>query len=431
MIAKINRGASLYGAVIYNQEKVNGGTARIISGNRMLSDISGNAENIMQQTLLSFESYLAANRRTEKPVLHISLNPTIHDRLTDEQFASLAKEYMNKMNYGDQPYIVYIHEDINRRHIHIVSVSVDEAGRKINDSYEHRRSMTACRELEIEFGLQIITDEQKETNSLFLKKVEYEKGDVKHQISNMLKNASDYKFRTFGEYSALLSLFNVEAKTVKGEGVDGKPFNGIVYSATDDAGKAVSNPFKSSLFGKSFGHEGLNKKMARNEKDLKEGKYAPMIRGAIAATMKTAKGKEDFIKKLHEKGIDAVFRTNDAGRIYGATFIDHSRREVYNGSALGKEFSANVFHKLFNENVLNPDSHNYHDLEDNKKDRKDENESPQSYNHDNHVNQENHGSDIFGILDFPFSPDSSEYEEEAFRRQMKRKKKGIKRGLSL
>jgi hypothetical protein len=121
---------------------------------------------------------------------------------------------MEKMNYGDQPYIVYIHEDIDRRHVHIVSVCVDETGRKIGDSYEHRRSMAACRELEIQFGLKKITNERKEDNSLFLKKVEYEKGDVKHQISNVLKNVSDYRLRTFGEYSALLSCFNVEAKTV-------------------------------------------------------------------------------------------------------------------------------------------------------------------------------------------------------------------------
>ena len=421
MIAKINRGASLYGALIYNQEKVTGGTARIIYGNRMLTDITGNPENIMQQTLLSFEPYLAANRRTEKPVLHISLNPTTDDRLTDERFASLAKEYMDKMNYGDQPYIVYIHEDIDRRHIHIVSTCVDETGKKIDDSYEHRRSMTACRELEIAFGLEKITDEQREANKLFLKKVEYEKGDVKHQISNVLKNVSDYKFRTFGEYSALLSCFNVEAKTVKGEGIDGKPFNGIVYSATDDTGKAVSNPFKSSLFGKPFGHAALNKRMERNEKALKDGKYTPMIRGAIAEAMRTTRDKDKFISLLHAKGIDAVFRTNDSGRLYGATFIDHNRKEVYNGSALGKEFSANVFHKLFNEQetqtVVYPEE----------KAGLSSKEEFSSFTQ----NKESALEQIFGIFDFPTVGDGRDYEEEAFQRRTKQKKKAKKRGLSL
>ena len=42
MVAKINRGVSLYGAVIYNQRKVDESTARIITGNRMITDITGN-----------------------------------------------------------------------------------------------------------------------------------------------------------------------------------------------------------------------------------------------------------------------------------------------------------------------------------------------------------------------------------------------------
>ena len=107
MVAKINRGASLYGAIIYNQQKVNDATARIISGNRMITE-AGNPERVMQQTLWAFGNYLLANKNTEKPVLHISLNPSVDDRLTDAQFAELAKEYMQRMGYGDQPYIVYV-----------------------------------------------------------------------------------------------------------------------------------------------------------------------------------------------------------------------------------------------------------------------------------------------------------------------------------
>ena len=166
---------------------------------------------------------------------------------------------------------------------------------------------------------------------------------MKHQVSNTLKNVSDYKFRTFGEYSALLSCFNVEAKLVKGEGIDGKPFNGIVYSATDDTGKVVSRPFKSSLFGKAFGYEGLNRKMIRNDKNYKEGKYTPMIRSTIAAAKQATRDREKFTALLKNSGIDVVFRENAEGRLYGATFIDHNRREVYNGSILGRDYEEEAF----------------------------------------------------------------------------------------
>ena len=91
MVAKINRGASLYGAIIYNQQKVNEDTARIIAGNRMITDSLYDPDRIVSQTMFAFESYLAANRNTEKPILHISLNPTLDDNLTDSQFADLAR----------------------------------------------------------------------------------------------------------------------------------------------------------------------------------------------------------------------------------------------------------------------------------------------------------------------------------------------------
>ena len=349
MVAKINRGVSLYGAVIYNQRKVDESTARIITGNRMITNITGNPHNVMQQTLWAFDSYLAANRNTEKPVLHISLNPSVDDRLTDGQFAELAREYMQKMGYGDQPYIVYLHEDIDRRHVHIVSTCVKENGEKISDAYEWNRSMKACRELENRFGLKPVADKRNELLEPYLKKADYRDGGVKRQVGNILKSIfTAYRFQTFGEFSAMLSCFNIEAKQVRGE-FEGSPYNGIVYTLTDDAGRPVCTPIKSSLIGKRFGYEGIEKRIAVNVRDFRNRKWQPKIHDAVTLAMHGCRGnREDFIRLLGEKGIDVVFRENDAGRIYGVTFIDHHNREVYNGSRLGKEFSANNFEKLFN-----------------------------------------------------------------------------------
>ena len=191
MVAKINRGVSLYGAITYNQQKVNDTTARIIAGNRMITDVAGNPDRVMQQTLWAFDNYLLANKNTEKPILHISLNPSVDDRLTDAQFAELAKEYMQRMGYGDQPYIVYVHEDIDRRHIHIVSTCVNEKGEKIDDTYEWNRSMKACRELEKKFGLKQVEDKRKELLEPYMKKADYQSGDVKRQVSNIVKRSEE------------------------------------------------------------------------------------------------------------------------------------------------------------------------------------------------------------------------------------------------
>ncbi|MDR1895168.1 MAG: relaxase/mobilization nuclease domain-containing protein [Prevotellaceae bacterium] len=60
--------------------------------------------------LRSFEPYRLANNKTEKPVLHPSINTDPKDVLSDKQLADIAREYMQKMGYCDQPFIVDKHE---------------------------------------------------------------------------------------------------------------------------------------------------------------------------------------------------------------------------------------------------------------------------------------------------------------------------------
>lgn len=352
MVAKINRGVSLYGALAYNWQKVDDRTARIISGNGMITDSANCPDMNMQNAIYGFRKYLLTNKNTDKPILHISLNPSLDDNLSEKQLAMLADEYMRKMGYGSQPYIVFLHEDIERRHIHIVSTCVNERGEKIDDSYEWNRSMRACRELERKFGLQQVADKRRELLEPYLKKADYRDGDVKRQIGNIFKSVfSSYRFQSFGEYSALLSCFNIEAKQVKGEH-EGTPYNGIVYAITDDSGRPVSTPVKSSLIGKRFGYEGIQKRIGYNARDYKAKKWQSKIANDVTFAKHGCRGDRDtFVSILALRGIDVVFRENDDGRIYGATFIDHRNKEVYNGSRLGKEFSANAFENLFNSNT--------------------------------------------------------------------------------
>lgn len=419
MVAKISHGASLYGALAYNHDKVARGTAEILSGNRMVSDRLGLPSEDIRLALLSFENYLLANRNTAKPVLHVSLSPAPEDNLTDGQMAELAASYMQKMGYGDQPYIVYKHDDTHNAHIHIVSVCVNGEGRKISDSYEHRRSMATCRELEADFGLRNGVDTEERNPKAELKKVDASRGDVRHQIGNTLKAVLEsYRFQTFGEYSALLSTLNIEAKQVKGK-YNGVPYTGIIYAATDDSGKVVSPPFKSFRFGKRFGNEQLEKRMLLNLKAFKEGKWAPSIQADISRALQQAASRKQFVELLGQNRIDVVFRENEEGRIYGVTFIDHNRREVFNGSRMGKEFSANVFNDYFRwlDGIPENDRNGHTAVE--------------LWQHHRHkTGPESTFELAAGILSMETNP--RDYEEEAFaRRRMKRKKKARRKSRGI
>jgi len=422
MVAKISASNTLYGALAYNQIKVDENHAKVIFANKMIENADGHFD--IKTCLRSFEPYLLANNRTEKPVLHISINPDPKDTLSDEQLSEIAQIYMQKMGYGNQPFIVYKHEDIERKHIHIVSLRVDENGRKINDKFEHRRSMDACRKLEQKYGL-IPADQKQRKDGLPLKKVDYEKGDIKHQLANVIRPiAGGWYFQSLKEYKALLSIYNIgveEVKTPKGKLYGdsrdlevGYEVSGLAYSALNIKGEKVGNPLKSSLFGKEAGIEALEKRIAKSTEVIKEKGLKERSKKVIADVMRTTNNRTDFEKALEKQGISVLFRENEQGRIYGATFIDHEQKCVFNGSRLGKEFSANVFNDKFSLT---------HDLQDYKNSMNAGLESGKSFN------QENHGLDLGGIFDLFTSEGSGsdDIEEQNLIRQMKKKRKKQRR----
>jgi hypothetical protein len=160
--------------------------------------------------------------------------------------------------------------------------------------------------------------------------------------------ANTYKFQTLGEYRALLSLYNIGLEEVKGE-VHGKPYRGLVYSALNKNGDKVGTPLKSSLFGKYAGFNELEKRMLKSGEQIKQQGFRERTRSTLADAVNTSCSENELREKLKVSNIDLVLRRNDQNRIYGVTFIDHNNQCVFNGSRLGKEFSANAFNERFNQ----------------------------------------------------------------------------------
>lgn len=163
MVAKISVSGSLAGAVNYNMNKLKADTAHILLTNKMLCPQQGKmfkASDMMKD----FELFMPQRYRTENPVFHVSLNPHPDDKLSDVELSLVAEEYMKRMGYGSQPYVVFKHQDISRHHLHIVSVRVNEKGKKINDKFERRRSKDITRSLEQKYGLRTAEKVSKEKN---------------------------------------------------------------------------------------------------------------------------------------------------------------------------------------------------------------------------------------------------------------------------
>ncbi|PTD13669.1 conjugal transfer protein MobB [Flavobacterium columnare] len=349
MIAKIGRSGNLYGALAYNQLKVENENGKILFANKMIETANGHYSVV--QLAQSFAPYLIANRNTEKHTLHISLNPDPKDIVSDYRFREMAEEYMREMGYGEQPFVVFKHTDIDRSHIHIVSVCVDEEGKKISDKFEKMRSMNICRELERKHGLISAADKEHRKNEKIFSPVNYKVGDVKSQIASVIRHLPNYyKYQTLGEYNILLSLFNITTEKVEGE-LQGKMQKGLLYIPLNEKRERAGHPFKASLFGKSAALPALELHFEKSKEALKDHPTKQTIKTAITIALKSTNDEQAFKKQLAEQGINVVVRRNDTGRIYGITFIDHNSKAVWNGSRLDKELSANTFNDYWNNNI--------------------------------------------------------------------------------
>lgn len=415
MVAKINVGTSLYGALAYNGQKVNEGEGKLLAVNKVFDDGSGKVD--IRRAEQDFMRYMPENVRTRNKVIHISLNPHPDDRLTDMELEQLAREYMEKLGYGEQPYLIVKHEDIGRHHLHIVSINVDETGRRLNKDFIHRRSKRITTDLERKYNLHPADRRQRQADNV-LRKVDVSRGDVKRQVANTVKAVmATYKFRTMGEYRALLSLYNITVEEAHGN-VNGREYHGLVYAATDDAGNKVGNPFKASRIGKSVGFEAVQRRFEYSKGIFRDRRLADMTRKTVAAALGRTYRKEEFIALLRAKGVDVVFRHTDEGRIYGATFIDHRTGCVLNGSRLGREFSANALQEHFTLPYADTPPMPFTITRD----------EPQAENRIQTEHDESYSTGL-GLLGGDAS--GAQAEEAAFERSLKRKRKKRRKGLGL
>lgn len=350
MIAKISATENLGGALGYNFKKVEKEEATILFAQGLYQNKEGTYT--MAEVFGDMQALIPKKCRTKKKVFHCSLNPHPDEKLSDELLVQIAKEYMEALGYGKQPYIVFKHNDIAREHIHIVSLRVDSKGRKIHDGFEKRRSKQITDDLERKYNL-IPSSKVDEKAVTETPKVDIDRGNIKEQVAGALRMVlKHYNFCSLGELNAILSAYNLAVEEVKTE-FRGKKYDGLVYIPTDDKGDKVSTPIYASDIGRGVGYTAVQNRMQKSKQAIKP--LIPTIRNKVLQTMRTSPDTEERIRKrLEEQGLRVAIRKNESGRIYGITFIDDKAGIALNGSRLGKGYSANTFNAYFSNPSHNP-----------------------------------------------------------------------------
>jgi hypothetical protein len=345
MVAVIHQSTGLRNILNYNEQKVKAGLAVCLEAGFYPVDA---ADLNFHQKLRRLEMLTELNQRTKYNSVHISLNFDPSEKLPDDLLKVIAEEYLGKLGFSGQPYLLYRHEDAGHPHLHIVATNILPDGKAIHlHNLGKRKSEPARKEIEIKYGL-IKAEESKLQRAYKLKPVNaarvlYGKSETKRAIGNVLQTVLPlYKYASLAELNAVLRQYNIVAD--RGE-ENSRIFrhSGLVYRVLDEKGNKVGVPIKASLFFKDTTLKFLEGKFEANKLAKDDPKAKLRLKNAIDLYfLGRDKSLEGLVAALKKQGVDTVLRRNDEGLIYGITYVDHQSKCVFNGSNLGKAYSANA-----------------------------------------------------------------------------------------
>ena len=141
MVAIVHNSGSLSNALPYNENKVKQGVAECIHSMSYPKDTGWLSFKDKSNRL---EKLTMLNQQTTINSFHISLNFDPSEKLSSEKLKEIAEVYMQKIGFGEQPYLVCQHYDTGHPHLHIVTASIRENGKliKLHNLGQHR-SMNA------------------------------------------------------------------------------------------------------------------------------------------------------------------------------------------------------------------------------------------------------------------------------------------------
>lgn len=144
MIGNVYRGEGFRGLVDYLSNK---------PGSRLLdTNLDGSSPRTFARQIGEVR-HLYPKEHVAKPVCHIPLRPAPGEDLTDEQWNEVLHLALERMGFASSPYVAYLHDHGDGRHLHIATYRVTFEGRLVSDSNDRFRVMSVSREIEHAYSL--------------------------------------------------------------------------------------------------------------------------------------------------------------------------------------------------------------------------------------------------------------------------------------
>ena len=345
MVVRIKYGKSVKGILNYNENKVKQGKAGII----LASGFSTEVENLtFSQKLRRFTKLTDRSAKIKTKAIHISLNFPPDEKVDKALLQNIAADYIERIGFGNQPYIVYRHNDAHHPHIHIVSTPILPNGRSVSlHNLAKLKSEPARKELELRYHLIVAQSRRRlapyQPKPVELSQAIYGKAETKQTISNIVREVvSTYKYTSLDELNLILKQYNIAAY----RGAIGSrqyQTRGLTYCLTDADGHRIGVPIKASSIYSSPTLANLEKYFDKNK--IRKIPYKKYVQSKVDFAAMRSTHPEIPIGLLQERNILTRFQRDDKGEATGIYFIDPFNRTIFRADELGHSFDTLFYSK--------------------------------------------------------------------------------------
>lgn len=327
MVIKIHKSsAQCASSLLYNTRKVEKDVADVlhVENTGGITDVNMIGDMFRERECKSF-------REIKRSSFQMSLNPGENDTVREEDIPALVRDIMEGLGYGDQPWVIFKHRDIGRTHYHVVSTSINENGRKISDSYTHRKLQGLMGKLGLKYGF-INGGQNRKNSRTHRSRLVFRQGEtnVMDSIDACIQDSLRYHFTTEEQFLSILRCHRVTASW--GTEVDNASY---VFYGLDEYGRNCTQPLNDGLMNHRYYDEVMARCQERMAADMdKERKRL----GGLLKKVTGSVGKYDgLVRVLSSMNIDIVLHRDDRDKPCGITLIDHDSMCAFEGTELSRE----------------------------------------------------------------------------------------------
>lgn len=279
----------------------------------------------------TFQKYERRNIRTENLSFHMSVNPAPGERLTEQQVKDFVGDIMSGLGYGSQPYVIYRHTDIDREHYHVVSVRVNEQGRKIHDFQENRRCLQLLSAIAPKYGLGVGNGDGERYAAMGIDPRRFNPvgGNIMEQIRIIAQECCRYHMTSFSQFKFIMQSHGLDVSERTGESSQ------VVIRGLNQDGIPCTAPITESELGRALYADYERRAMQCVGRNGMKKRERGRICGISASCLGHSTSERHFRNMLARFDIDIHLHRTREGRIYGATFVDHSTKCAFKASELG------------------------------------------------------------------------------------------------